>query len=280
MAEGDPVTIDPNTEEGFQTYRASLPDELKQDKSLEPIKDFAGLIKSHAEAQKMIGGSIRLPKEGISDEERATAVDELMGKLRTAGVIETIPDDPGKYEIQLPTTEGFEPNEPLMTSFRAMAHKAGYTPSQVQNGIDWYLNFQAEADRVEDAEFKVMKGEVKTEWGGLYGRKMEAARRGINKYFGIDGDEMLSKLPPDVGKLFVKAFAEIGEPLLEDALVGGELPGMATKGSIQEEIDKMWMNTADGKTSPLMDESHPQHKEAVEKHTTLQRNLAQLQSTK
>lgn len=277
---GEPITIDAGSEEGFQTFKESLPDELKQDKSFEPIKDLPGLAKSYAEAQKMIGGSIRLPKEGISDEERATAVTELVGKLRTEGILESIPESPDKYEITLPTTEGFEVNEPLMTSFRAAAHKAGYTPSQVQAGIDWYLNFQAEADRVENAAFEVMKGEIKTEFGGLWGRNMEAMRRAVFKYFGEDGDKMLSELPPEVGAKFIRAFAKIGEPLLEDELIGGELPGLATKEKLEKEIAEMWKSGADGKPSPLMDESHSEHEEAVKRHDALQSSLVRLQATR
>lgn len=276
----DPITIDAGSEEGFQTFKESLPDELKQDKALEPIKDFAGLTKSYVAGQKMIGGSLQLPKPDATDEDRATAVTELMGKLRTEGILESVPDSPDKYAITLPTTEGFEVNEPLMTSFRAAAHKAGYTPSQVQAGIDWYLNFQAEADRVENAAFKVMQEEVKTEFGGLYPRKMEAARRAIFEHFGEDGDKMLSELPPEVGAKFIRAFAKIGEPLLEDELIGGELPGLATVEKLEREIAAMWKNTADGKPSPLLDESHAEHKAAVAKHDALQSSLVRLKATK
>lgn len=277
--EGDgAITIDAGSEEGFQVFKESQ-GELGQDKALEPIKDLPGLLKMAVEGQKMIGGSIRLPKADATPEDRATDIGNLMVKLRTEGILESIPKSPDEYEIVFPTTEGFEPNQPLFDSFRAMAHKLGYTPSQVQAGVDWYLNFQAQADAEENAKFEVMQGELKTEFGGLYGRKREAARRAIFKYFGEDGDKMLGQLPPDIGAQFIRAFAEIGDPLLEDELISGELPGLATAEKLQEEINKMW-KPVDGKSSPLMDESHAEHQAAVAKHDALQSSLVRLKATK
>ncbi|HKZ45608.1 MAG TPA: hypothetical protein VJ343_02790, partial [archaeon] len=72
--------------EHFSGFKESL-GEVGKDKSFEPIKDFHGLGKTFVDAQKMIGGSLRLPKEGATPEERKKSVDEIMTKLRGAGIM-------------------------------------------------------------------------------------------------------------------------------------------------------------------------------------------------
>jgi len=252
-------------------FKSSLGD-LGKDKSFEPIKDFHGLAKSYVEAQKMIGGSIRLPKKDASPEEKKKAQNDILTKLRAEGILEAPPQAPDKYEIKLPKEEGFTPNEPLINSFKEAAHKSGLPPSQAQAMVDWYLNFQAETERQEQMEFENTKKALKSEFGGLYVRKMEAARRAASKYLGEDGDELISNLPPKTGARILKALAEIGDPLLEDAMVAGEIPGVVTKDEIQNKINIMITD----KKHPLNDISHPGHKAAVEEYSRLQQDLIRL----
>jgi len=257
--------------EHFGSFKESLGD-LGRDKSLEPIKDFHGMAKSYIDAQKMIGGSIRLPAKDAKPEDRDKAVKDILGKLRANGVLENVPETPDKYDIKIPTVDGFKVNEPLFNAFRETAHKHGVTPSQAQGMFDWYLNFQAEADAAEQAEFETMKQGLKKELGGLYVRKMEAARRAAAKYLGVDGDEIISQLPPAIGKRLVMAFADIGDPLLEEALTTGGIPGVVTKEQVKAKIDAM-MND---KLHPLNDLSHRQHNEAVQEYTNLQQQYIKL----
>lgn len=256
----------------FTAFKETLGD-LGKHTALEPIKDFTGLTKSFVDAQGMIGGSIRLPKKDATPEEKKAATDELMGKLRTEGILEAIPESPEGYEIKVPTEEGFSLNQPLADSFKKAAHALGASPSMVQGFFDWYLNFQAEADAQERAEFDAMKEGLKTEWGALHTRKMEAARRAVFKHLGEDGDSIISNLPPAIGQKMVRIFASIGEPMLEDGFVGGLPAGMPTRDSIQNKINEIQNN----KDHPLHDLGKAGHKEAVEEWTKLQRALAHFQ---
>ncbi|MCJ7443272.1 MAG: hypothetical protein MUO26_01855 [Methanotrichaceae archaeon] len=250
--------------EHFAGFKESLGD-LAKDKSLEPIKDFHGLTKSFVESQKMIGSSIRLPPKDMKPEDRQKAVGELVGRLRKEGVLESVPESPDKYEIKMPEIEGWKVNESLFNSFRESAHKLGVTPSHAQGLFDWYLNIQEESNAKSQVEFETMKRGLKKEFGGLYPRKMEAARRAVAKYFGEDGDNIISQLPPAVGRKMVLAFSEIGDPMLEDSLMSGGIPGVVTKEQIKAKIDSMF----DPK-HPLQDISNRGHKEAVEEYSKLQ----------
>jgi len=256
-------------------FRTSLGD-LGKEKSLDPIfaaeKPGEALTKSYVEAQKMIGNSLRLPGKDAKPEDRETAVNDILGKLREGGILETIPESPEKYEIKLPQIEGFKANEPLLTGFKETAHTLKATPSQVQGFFDWYINVQEQQNRAEQTEFENMKQTMIIELGGLYQRKMEAGRRWAAKYIGADGDEIISQLPPAIGKRLVMAFAEAGDPLLEQELATGSISGIVTKEQTKEKIDSM----INDQKSPLNDLSHRQHNEAVNEYTKLQQQYIQL----
>ena len=240
--------------------------DLGNDKSLESYKDLNGLVKSHIEAQKMIGNSIRLPSKDLGPEDRQAAINELRGRLRQEGIMEAIPDSPDVYEFPIPQTEGYAPNKELIDGFKAAAHKAGISQPKATELFNWYLNHQESIETKNQVEFESMKQSMKREFGGLYPRKMEAARRAVAKYMGVDGDALISSLPPDVGRKMVKAFSEIGDPMLEEGLVLGEqVQGVESKDAVHKKMSDMMMD----KHHPLNDISHPQHTRAVDEYTKL-----------
>lgn len=259
--------------EHFGAFKESLGD-LGKDKSLEPIKDFAGMAKGYVSAQKMIGGGIYLPKENATPEEKAKASKEIRDKLRKAGIIESAPESPDKYEIKMPETYGgepFKPNEPLINAFKEFAHKEDIPQSKVQKVFDWYLNLQEEVRSSNDKQFEDLKRGLFKEWGGLAPRNMEAARRAAFKYLGEDSEKILtdSRVPPDISMKILRAFAEIGDPLLEDGIVTGSIKGMPSK-------DEVWKKMVDMQSQPAADVSHIGHKIWVDEYNKLNAMHAQM----
>ena len=247
------------------TLKSSL-GELGNDKSLESYKDFTGFAKSHIELQKMIGNSIRLPKKDLSPEEREKSVGELTSRLRKEGILEAVPETVDGYELPVPEMEGFKPNEPLINGFKEVAHKLQIPPSKANELFSWYLNYQQEQEANTQVEFETMKASMKKEMGGLYPRKMEAARRAVSRYLGVDGDNIISSLPPNVGKKLVMAFAEIGDPMLEDGLILGEsIPGVESKDAVGKKLTDM----VNDPKHPLNDLTHSGHQQALEEYKKL-----------
>jgi len=121
-----------------------------------------------------------------------------------------------------------------------------------------------------------MKADLKRELGGLYPRRMEAARRAAAKYIGADADELISNLPPNVGRKIVMAFAEIGDPMLEDAIITGEQLGVSSYSDIEKKISDI----VGDKSHPVWDISHPNHNKAVEEWTGLHQMLIKLSGRK
>jgi hypothetical protein len=69
-----------------QDWRSTLPDELKNDATLQNFKDIESLAKTVVHQQKVLGSRIPLPK---NDDE----YNELYNKLGR-------PEDPNKYEVK------------------------------------------------------------------------------------------------------------------------------------------------------------------------------------
>jgi hypothetical protein len=279
-AEGSPAGGEPaaGSSEGsaqtfdFGAFKDGL-GEMGQDKSLEPIKDLHGLTKSYIESQKMIGNSIRLPGKDLEPEARTKAVSDITARLSKEGILEGAPETSDGYELPIPTIEGFNANEPMIASFKEMAHKIGLSSSKANDLFSWYLNHQEETNANSQVEFENMKASMKQEFGGLYPRKMEAARRAVAKYMGVDGDDIISGLPPDVGRKLVMAFAEIGDPMLEDSLILGEtVQGVESKDEVRGKMEAMMLD----KNHPLMDLTHPGHNKALEEYTKLNKMLSMM----
>lgn len=258
----------------YGVFRESLGD-IGKDKSLEPIKDFKGLTDSYINAQKLLGSSIRLPKKDGKPEERQKIVTDIMAKLRSEGILEPPPESWEKYEVKFPQAgdgEEFRVNQGLYDGFRQFAHKEGLSNSQAQRFFDWYLNFQVESEAREDKEFEDLKKGLKVKHAGLYTRKMEAARRAAGKYLGEDADELIGRISPKDAVRIVEAFAEIGDPMLEDAMIEGEKLGVTNL----DEVDKKILAMFNDPNHPLNDISKPGHKEAVEEYSRLQKMKIQL----
>jgi hypothetical protein len=87
VADGQPaINAAPAT-----NWKASLPEDLRKEKSLEAIQDVSSLAKSYVDAEKIVGGSIRIPKEGADQKEW----DAFYSKLGR-------PESPEKYEVKRP----------------------------------------------------------------------------------------------------------------------------------------------------------------------------------
>lgn len=262
-----------NTSLNWKDFRGTLGD-LGKEKSLDNVKDLPGLVKNYVEAQKLLGKPVRLPGKE-APEQRQRAINSFLKHLQAEGDIEGTPGSIEQYGISLPTVEGFKVNEPLFNGFKEVFFKNEIPVSKAQKIFDWYINLQKQEEAAKEKEFYDLKSSLKSEYGGLYIRSMEAAKRAVIKYLGTDGEELLSStaLPPKIGMRLVKAFAAIGEGLLEDSSVSGMPAGFESSDSLQAKINKI----ANDKDHALWDYNKAGHKDAVKEWEQLQNNLSRLQ---
>ena len=126
-------------------WKSSLPEELRNEPTLQNLNDVESLAKTVVHQQKMIGNRIPLPK---NDEEKA----ELYNKLGR-------PDDPANYEFEIPETHKPYFAEPSVNEFKNVAHQIGLNNDQVKQ----LLNGPAGNDPAIVKLFARLGGEVTEE---------------------------------------------------------------------------------------------------------------------
>lgn len=243
-----------------------LTPELQQDKHLSAFKgkSESDLAKSFAEAQKIVSGSIRLPSEKDTPEQRATKLDEIATKMgRPAQASEYVITPP-----VLPEKMAFD--DAMATAFKPVAHQLRLTQEQVAGVVKFQLDHDIAAHQAREAERHDWEQSLKTEWGGAYPRNRALAIRGLTDLGGkalgdTEAKALLDMLdhsglgdfPP-----LVKLFAQIGADANEGALVIGSEP-VLTAASVEAEIAKIQQ------LPEFLDASHPNHQTVLDKYLDL-----------
>lgn len=262
----DPVT-DPGTAPGNQPPGQSdwRPEEFRSEKSLESFKATdgetlvpvpKGLVKSFVEAQKMIGGSVRIPKDDAPPEEW----EKFYSKVGR-------PESPDKYEIAKPNLpEGMAWDEDLVKSMSATAHKLGLTKKQLNGLLESYNGHQAEKFNKFSLDVDKERNEtlaaLEKDWGPNLKKNVAMAAGVVLRYGGVDLQAALDKAGMGNNPALVRALAKIGYALGEDHFIASDTPG-----STQSAMEQIKAIQNDPK-HPFWNEG-PGHKEAVELWTKL-----------
>lgn len=251
-------------------WYAQIPAEYGTEKSLASFKGkpLGEFVRSYVEAQKMIGGSIRLPGEKDKPEEAAKKREDIYNKLGR-------PESADKYDIKMPEMpEGLGFSEQHDKDFRATAHKLGLSTTQLQGLYEWYGNYlgsfaPAMAARRQDAQ-----GKLQEEWGANFKQNHSLAIRALAdlsvKALGQDGasafmDELeRTGMGNHVG--LIKLFSKLGAQMKEDGLITGD--GDFTTDHLQQRLTEL---TKPG--SPWRIANHPDHDKAVQEVQALREQL-------
>jgi hypothetical protein len=226
-------------------WRSALPEPLRAEKSLESFKDVGSLAKSYVEAQKMIGGSIRLPKSDAPPEEQDRILTDIFNKLGR-------PESPDKYApTELP--EGITFNEEAVKAFRADAHKNGYTQKQVDFALKHYAtiakNAMAENARLQTKAADEATTVLKTKWGGDFDTKLATAQRFTEQVLGDPIYELLKSKGLDNHPLIIEKFGELGAKFSEGKMETGQSTSATTQADAKAKLDAIYQN-----------KEHPYHK--------------------
>lgn len=241
-------------------WRERLPEDLRADRTLAEVRDLAGLARSYANAQKLIG------KKTINAIPGEDATPEEIQKFRQAlGV----PEKPEDYQLEKPADlpEGMEYDENLQAEFAQKAHEAGIPPKQAQQLLDWFNEKgketfenvgQSRQQAVEQAE-----AELKKEWGQAYKQNLTLANRAVEKFGAADA---LADAGLDNDPKMARVFLNIAKAMGEDNAIqtpkgGGELSPADAKAKIAE--------IQGNKKDPYFDGQHPQHQQRVDEMARL-----------
>jgi len=243
-------------------WKASLPEDIRENTALHPIQDVPNLAKAYINASSMIGkDKVVIPGEHATQEDW----DEFHN---AAGR----PESPEAYKLEL----GESPDEDLGAWFTQTAHKIGLNNKQAQQLVSEYNEKAAEQLETDKGDFEATRGEVikelKKEYGSAYDDRLGLAN-GLTGQFG--GGKDLTELPMADGTLlgdspvFIRSMVKIGEyireKVSEDAFEGMEKTSTGiTTVEAQEKLREIEIPNG-----PLWDRKHPQHDYAVQERNRL-----------
>jgi len=233
-------------------WRAGLDPVLAKDPSLATIKDIPSLAKLAVEGQKMVGGSIRLPKPDAKPEEADKAWGDIYSKLGR-------PDSPDKYEFKIAKEiEKFLP-EADVKAFKAAAHKAGLSTKQAQSVLDHYSGVLGANLAQMQAARKETEEALRGEWGAAFDRNVGLAARAVVESGGKDLLKFLDETGLGNHPALVKAFAKIGSILADEGYMEGDIEGSAAPTEARDRIQ----NILNDKSHPYWNTAASNHKEAL-----------------
>tara|TARA_R100001377_G_scaffold83427_2_gene64943 strand:- start:1188 stop:2045 length:858 start_codon:yes stop_codon:yes gene_type:complete len=209
-------------------WRSSLPEELKNNATLETYTSVESLAKAYLNASSMLGKD-KLFKPNSEDEWKAF-YDE-MGR----------PTEPAGYEFPANDADSkFEVDAEMVDKFRSVAHEAGLSGNQAQRLYEWYTANNAEQyeQAVSTAEESVAESEasMRKEWGKAYDHKMEQALRAVREFGGEPLVDELNATGLGNNPNLIKAFASAGERIIGDQQLEGDGSNVMTPAQIKDEI--------------------------------------------
>lgn len=251
----------------------TLPEGLRGAPSLQTFKgkSIAALAESHVNAEKMIGGSLRLPKDGASPDEVKKSLDGIYGKLGR-------PESPDKYEFKKPATvEGVNWDDNKAQSFLKTAHEIGLNSRQVQKLIDLQADFERQAlpdnAKLFDKCIQTLEqgDDNNPGWGSTTPRYVAIASRAAKTMFTPEVLQKLDRTGLSNDPELVRGLYKIGRELMEDGIIfpDNEDNPVLQGGTqaAQAEINKVM---GDPKHA-YFDVNHADHETAVQRMLDLRR---------
>lgn len=252
-------------------WRQSLPEDLRENKTLADVKDVGSLAQQFIDSQQMIGQSIRIPGPDAGEEAWKNFHSKLTDKVPTLiptpdpdneEVMSALynrmgrPEDPEGYRHP----EGVDPS--TLGDFAKTAHQLGLNKKQYEaivGHLHQSLTNKQDADKAAIAEGKRA---LKQEWGIVYEDNLQLVDS-VMKGTGAP-KEMLELaasgvLPADT----LKWLYNIGKQLGTEGINFNK--DESTTRLAPAEARARAQEILDDSTGPYWDSSHPLHREYVQK---------------
>jgi hypothetical protein len=260
-----PPVTPPVTPPGQSAPQDWRPEELRGEKTLEKFKDPGSLAKSYIELEKRLGTAINVPKEDAKPEEWE-AFYRKIGK----------PEKVEEYGVTKPEDmpPGVSWNDELTQNFLTWAHTAGLNKTQVKTIINAWNQQEGAKAHAMTKEIGAQIAKLKESSGDQFTGRIELGIRGIEKLMpgedGIKFKELMDSTGLGNHPLILKYAYAVGNMLKEDGYILGDGSGGAmSRDNIKSKIDAI---NGDPKHA-YWDETHPNHKAAVEEMSMLFKSL-------
>jgi len=243
-------------------FKDLIPENFKEEKSLENFNNMEDFVKSYLHAQKMVGADkIPVPNKHSTDEDW----NEVFKRLGA-------PNNPEDYKYDIKDQE-LDSNQ--VQEFNKTAHRLGLLPKQAEGLIKFYneLNGNIASSQEEQAAQAQLntEAELKKEYGPQYAKRLDQAKRlAVNS---LGQDFLENTYLKDGSRLgdnlqVIKAFSDLADKLSEDPIIQGDGTSYMTAREIEKEITEL---TQEG--SPYWEKAHPNHQKSVDEVLKLREML-------
>lgn len=265
----------PSTDTGGSAadWRSTLPEDIREHKSIQQFKDVDSLVKSYIHQQPLIGGE-KLPKPNDKwTPDQWDAFHKELGR----------PDKPDEYGISEELTEKFKDkvtfDENVIGEFRQKFHELGLTKAQGEKILNDYLEFdgartlaaaEAQAQETEKAlaEYKLQVGERG------YNQAIESAQRVLSEFGDPSFYAYLEKSGAGNSPEMIQFLAKISASFAE-----GKFKGASGGFAVPTDADAAKAELRSLKNDPkfvasLFNPMDPGHEDAKNLHLELQKRIA------
>ena len=253
------ITEEPVTPEDNSWQARYLPDDLKENATLQKFKDVGGLSSSYLSMQEMLGSRVKVPTEESTDEERSDFYTKL-GR----------PEAPDKYELQIDERFSQNPQDlQKIQEFREKAFEQGFSNTQAQKAVDFYTDMINGAMIDQDAIIGQSRVNAETalkkEWGVTqYDKNLALSRRAFNRFADDDLKKFVDENGISNNVAMIKFLHKIGTAFNEPEMAGmGQDSGSVDSDSARIEIDAMMKDSTHKYNKALFDPKDVKHGEAI-----------------
>ena len=234
-------------------FKDLIPDNFKEDKSLNNFNNMEDLLKSYKHAQSLVGADkIPVPNKHATEEDW----NEVFKRLGA-------PEKPEDYKYDF---KDQEMDSQQVSEFNKTAHKLGLLPKQAEGLIKYYNEMNGnKAASEEDAAAQgqlATETELKKEFGPQFSKRLDQAKKLAVNSLGSDFLENTylkdgSRLGDNLN--VIKAFSQLADKLSEDEIIKGDGSEYMTAKDLEKEINEL---TQEG--SAYWSKTHPNHNKAVQ----------------
>ena len=231
-----------------QSFRDSLPEDLRTNPSLKNINDVGSLAKSYVHAQRMVGADkIPLPGSNSTDDDWIKVYDKL-GR----------PADIKDYDVTMPDMfDGNGFHQKQAASVAQFIHSQSEAANEKLNAYQEQARLDTEA-------------ELRQEYGKTFDDKIKRAQSTAKYLLGSKGDpsskdNILGNIRLADGRMLgdhpdiIRMFEAMSHEIAEDDLDGVTTESAMTPQDAQEEIDTIQAD----RSGPYWNKHHPEHDKMV-----------------
>ena len=192
----------------LSTWRDSLPEDIRNDPSLQSFKDVDGLAKSYIHAQKMVGSEkTSIPRDDWTDSDWAGHYDKL-GR----------PDTYENYK----NPDGVEAD---LTDSKKALYEAGLSSRQADTVLAHFNEMRegllAESDQKFEQNVNEAREELTKEYGRDAAHKLDVAKGVLQKFGSQELIDQLNDSGMGNNVELIKALVNVGDLIIEDDVRGG-----------------------------------------------------------